>query len=437
MQSPPIHPPHPALESSGSPPSGESRSAPPTLDRQLARLYGESVFGPWLDPAQYMTAGRRQRGRGHWKKRLVIVLLSMLVLAAGVWLTDRGFSRAAEQDRANVAKDVTAFLAEGELERLAQFLAILTPPGKPLQATDPYLDLILQAEAALYRYYDASPARLARIAPYLSATGSAPTRLLARLTVASNAERLASYELLKGLQSTFAKDPELWTLMASVEERRDLAAAHESWQRSFDLGPLWLPHRYQQCGFEARHHHAEAVARITRHMAKVAPDSPWTRLALKLQDAGKPSAELPNNTTPPVAQYHQQLASVLENLRTGGSPASSRQALERALAAVSNEAAFVLDAFDRLMVAKAKDLASEITSFEAWPRGNAIAQAKLDELQLAASAPDTAATAKPTPPSTDSRNTTVSKATSKSKKAGAATKKKAGKAKRRAGRRRS
>lgn len=415
----------------------ETRSSK-TVEQQLARLYGESLFGPWLDPLDAMAAGGSQRKRGRWGKRLGILLLAALIATAGAWLTRRGLTRRAEQERAQVAKDVATFLADGELDRLAQFLAILLPPGQRLEASDPFLDLIVSAEAALYRYQDAAPARLARIAPYLSLDPSQPARFLARLTVASRPERPEARGGLESLLPDFAKDPEYRTLMASVyEQRGDVKAARESWERSAHAGPLWLPHRYLQCAFEARQHDAPAVARVAGHMAKVAPQSPWTRLALQHFShtsplpSGGTSVPLPPS---PVAQYHAELALALGSL-AAHDLGSARQALGRALAAVHDQPSFVLDAFAALLAGKAEDLAMEMTSFEAWPRRNPWAKTKLAELEA------TLATRMHGPaPRTEPQEAAVEPAKAKPRKAGVgkkkAGKKKAGKARKHRSRRR-
>ena len=387
-----------------SPPSQSPPSPPdppearPTIDRRLARLYGESLFGAWLDPVEYMAAGHRERKRGHFGKRLAIVLLAALLVSAGVWLTRRGLARQAEQARAQVAKDVAAFLAEGELDRLAQFLALLSPPAKPLPPSDPYLDLILQAEAALYRYQDASPARLLRLQPHL--TAGAARRLLVRLTVASRGERAAAHDTLAALLPDFAKNPEYRTLMATVQEQRgEVEGARQSWERSFQAGPLWLPHRYLQCAFEARQRNAQALARLLEHMARVAPDSPWTRLAFQhfSSPAAPPAGGAAAKPPSPVGEHHAQLGLALAGWAAGDLRAA-RQALGRALAAVNDQAPFVLDAFDRLLEAKADALASEMTALEAWPRGNRVAQAKLAALQSRSAQPERPPDATAPPP---------------------------------------
>jgi hypothetical protein len=355
-------------------------SPPPPLERQLAKLYGESLFGPWADPLDAMAVGGGARKRGRWGKRLGILLLVALVLAGGGWLTRRGLTRSAAQERAQVAKDVATFLADGELDRLAQFLDILLPPGQPLAPTDPYLDLIVSAEAALYRYQDAAPARLARIERYLREEPSPPARLLASLTVASQPERAAAHATLDSLLPAFGMSPEYRTLTASAHEQRgDIKAARASWERSAQAGPLWLPHRYLQCAFEARQQNAPAVARAALHMATVAPDSPWTRLARAhfAPTTAVPSGASPPKPPSPVAQYYAELAAAFASLATH-ELAAARQALGRALGAVHDQPAFVLDAYVALRAARSEALAAELTSLEAWPRGNAWAKVELE-----------------------------------------------------------
>jgi hypothetical protein len=407
-------PPSSSVGSSSSRPSDlTSKTSVSSLDRQLARLFGESLFGPWLDPSEWMPLSGRARKPGAWIRRIAIAFLAVVVVAGGAWLAGYGFYRHEAQERARVAKDVAAFLAEGELERLAQFLAILSPATDQLQATDPYLDLIVQAEAALYRYHDASPARLERVSRFLAADDGFPRRFVARMTVASLAERSAAYPRLSKLPSSLAADPEIWALLASVEEGRNVVAARRSWERAFEAGPLWLPHRYQQCLFEARQGRTDRVARLVNHMVKVDPDSPWTHLAQSLR-ARSPVSAL-GATAPAVAQHHQQLALVFEGAHPGEVSAARRQALGRALDAVQGGAPFVLDVFDRLMAVHAKDLAAEMTSYEAWPRDNPFAQARLEGLSVTGTmAPTAASTAEPltaTPSSPSVRNSRAAKTT--------------------------
>jgi hypothetical protein len=438
MKPPPIPPPLPKSAPPQARPSDGSRA----VDQQLSRLFGESLFGAWLDPLEPVGGGHRGRKHARWGRRLGVLLVLALVAATGTWLYRRGLVRRAAEERAQVAKDVATFLADGELDRLAQFLAILLPPDKPLQATDPYLDLIVSAESVLYRYQDAAPARLARIEPFLSSDEGHPRRVLARLTVASQPERAEAYRTLLGLSPSFPKDPEYHTLMAMVLERRgDAKAARASWERSAQAGPLWLPHRYQQCAFEVRQRDSTAVSRIVGQMARVAPESAWTRMAYQhfAPGATAPAPTAPAGTAPdatftpkppsPVAQYQAELVKVLQRLGAKDL-ASARLALGRALAATNGQPPFVLDAFAALLDANAADLAMEMTSYDAWPRKSRWADAKLADLEASRAAGERAPTAAPDLPAA-----TPERGHAKVKKSGAA-KKKGGKAKKHRSRRR-
>jgi hypothetical protein len=362
-------PPHPA---SAQPTSHQA------TQRQLDRLFGESLFGAWPESQGAMASGLGRRP-GRRRRRLGVVLLAALT-ASGAWYYRRGGGEQAAQGRGQAAGEVAALLAEGALDKLSASLNRLLPRNKPVTAEDPHLDLIVSAEAALYRYHDAAPERLARIEPFLSHDSGQPARLLARLTVASRPERMAAQATLLNLPPAQAQGSEYHALMAGIhEDRGDMQAAHASWEHSFKAGPQWLPHRYLQCAFEARQRNHAAVAQITEHMVRVTPDSPWTRLAQQH------FADAPSGATPvpiPVAQYFAELAPIFRGL-AGHDLAAIRQAIGRAFDAVNGQAAFVLDAFKSLRDAKADSLAMELTSYETWPRGNTWAKNALANLQIA------------------------------------------------------
>ena len=226
--------------------------------------------------------------------------------------------------------------------------------------------------------------------------------------------------------------------MATAEEqRRDIPSARQSWERSLEAGPLWLPHRYQQAAFEARHRHADHLGRITQHLVRVAPESPWTRLAIK--QFGGPAPPLPATAAPrppsAVAQHHEQLGLVFASL-AAGDPRSARQALERALAAVNNQPPFVLDAFDQLVEARARELALEMATFEAWPRGDRLAQAKLDDLRRNASPPEPPAAVPQAEPAAQAKPGDRQPSAAKKAKPGRTTKKKKAAGKKPGGRKR-
>jgi tetratricopeptide (TPR) repeat protein len=359
------------------------------FDRQLASLFGESVFGPWLDPGQYLGATRTTRRHGAPFRRLALLILVLCAGAAAVWIVRAGLSRRTVEDRELVARNLASFLKEGELDRAAQFLTLLRGANSPLDAHDAHLDLMIRAEATLYRYQDADPERLARIRPYLSSTATAPAsgeRILASLAVASRQERAARLTELESIRPAFDRDPEFHYLLATaLEYKGDVKAARQAWDRAFELGPLWLAHRYEQAWFESRQGKAEAVSKLVGRLTQVAPESAWTRLASE-QFAGarvaKPdgsSAASSVSAIPAVALFHQNLALALAQTRAGD-PLAGRHSLGQAIAAVNGQSPFVFDAFDWLVEAKAMGLARDLTAFEAWPQHSEPAAARVARL---------------------------------------------------------
>lgn len=366
------------------------------FDRQLARLYGDSLFGPWLDPGQYLAATRTTRRHGSPFRRLAILAMVLCIGTAAGWLGRAGLARRGSEEREHVARSLATFLREGELERVAQFLALLRGPNATLDPHDPHLDLIVRAEAAVYRYQDADPARLARIKPFLSSGATGPAsaqRTLASLALASRQERDARLAELESIRSTCDRDPEFYYLLATAfEHKGDVKAAQRAWDRSFDLGPLWLSHRYEHAWFESRQGKPEAVSKLVKNLTGVAPDSAWTRLVSERfgggreAESGVATAAFPAST-PAVAQFHRQFALALADAQSSD-VAATRRLLGQAISAVNGQAAFVFDAFDWLVAAKATGLARDLTAFEAWPPHSELAAERVRRLDQPDSRPD-------------------------------------------------
>ena len=376
---------HPAPDDNQAGNANEERNS--GFDRQLARLFGESLFGPWLDPGQYLDATRTTRRHGTPFRRLALLFSILCVGAATGWIVRAGLVRRTGEARTQVAHSLAAFLREGELDRAAQFLALLRGPNATLDPHDPHLDLIVRGEAALYRYQDADPARLGRIKPYLSsaATGSTSAqRILASLAVASRGERAARLAELETIRAACDRDPEFHYLLATaLEHLGDVKAARQAWDRSSELGPLWLAHRYEQAWFEARQNRHEAVNKLVSSLVRVAPDSAWARLASE-RFGSAPAPDVAGTApsahpAPAVALFHQNFASALARA-LGGDLVAARRSLGQTMTAINDQAPFVLDAFDWLVESKATRLANDLTAFEAWPRRSDLAAARLRRL---------------------------------------------------------
>jgi tetratricopeptide (TPR) repeat protein len=384
---------------------GQARPALPaddgksSFDRQLSSLFGDSLFGPWLDSGQYQGAARTTRRHRSPLRRLSILILIISVGVGATWLVRAGLVRRKVEDRDHVAHSLETFLKEGELDRAAQFLALVHAPNLPIDARDPHLDLIVRGEAALYRYQDADPARLGRIKPYLAEAekrSTPPQRVLASLAVASRQERADRLAEFEPLRQAFDKDPEFHYLLATALERQgDAKAARQAWDRSADLGPLWLGHRYEQAWFESRQKKPELVAKLVASLVHVAPESAWTRLTSECFGVAQPHAptvppaSATAQPTPAVAVFHQHLATALAEARAGDD-FEARRSLSRAIEAINEQAPFIFDTFDWLMEAKASRLARELTGFESWPRHSQLAAARLARLADPVESPSSA-----------------------------------------------
>jgi hypothetical protein len=368
------------------------------LNRQLAQLFGESLFGPWPELDDHSRAVRHQRRPRRWAGGLVALLVACAVVYGTYRMLGKGVTRQVIQEHADVAGEVSTFLAEGDLERTARFAALYRGGKDEIDPRDPHLDLIVRAEAAIYRYHDADPSRLSRIERYLAPDSSAavsPQRILASVAVLPRAERAGRVSQLQKVESSLQKDPEFFYLMATaLDARGDDTAAEAAWDRSADLGPLWLAHRFEQAVFERRRGADETANKIVSRMLRADPDAPWSRLSglsfgvsAPAPSAGAPVA--PPRADPPVLTFQRNLLNAIDLSRSGDLDLS-RKRLESAIDAVHRQAPFVLDAFDALAQAGCIALANELSAAPGFPLDAEIAKNKLRLL-----APEPKAVAKP------------------------------------------
>jgi hypothetical protein len=291
--------------------------------------------------------------------------------------------------RAHYAEELATFLHDGELEPAAEFLQLMHGKRADLDPGDPHLDLMIRVEAAVYRYQDADPARLARIRHYLepsSARQPSPERSVASLTVLSVEERASRWSVFETLRAQMANDPEFSYLLATTLERRgDLEGARAAWGHSADLGPAWLCHRFEQAEFERRRADDAAASRVVTRMIRVDPESPWSRLAstqfalVPVPAASAPELGRAKPLTPPVQVFHAELYRAAEAAR-GSDPEQAKRHLTRAATAVHDQSAFLFDAFDWLLGCELPELARELTDLQGWPADSALARTKLERL---------------------------------------------------------
>jgi tetratricopeptide (TPR) repeat protein len=355
------------------------------VERELATLFGESLFGPWpeLGALPATAPPPRRRRRRTW---LVVALVALLGIVLGINAVIRpGLARRSSDERARYAGELGTFLRDGDLERVSHFIDLVRGEQKERPRASE-LDLIVRAEAAAYRYLDADPARLYRILPELGSAfqpNASSDRVIAALTVLSREERAEHVTALEQLRGKLDKDSELFYLLATaLEQRGDVPAARRAWEESARLGPAWLGHRFEQADFEWRQGGTEAAAKLARRMVQVDPQSAWSALAMATF-GGKPGPEVSGTeagrgaqSPAPVEVYYARLVDGADAAKKGELRRAQR-CLKDAVEAIHGQEPFVLDAFDWLIAVRSEALARELTASTAWPVGSAVARAKV------------------------------------------------------------
>ncbi len=411
---------------------GDAPIADPRVRQQVAQLFGESLFGAWPELERNLLKPRRRRRWRPWFYRIMVVG----VLAFGFWggqrLLQPGLQRQVDDQRGNLATELQSFLSDGDLARAAQFLPLVRDgeaSAKPLATKstdhlgidpkDPHLDLIVGAEATLYRYFDADPERLRRIRPHLEGVGSSsPLRLIARLTILSREERAARLTEIEQLRNDQPNRNELEYLAATaLEFRKEEKGAREAWERSERLGPAWLGHRFEQAWFELHQERQPAAQKVARQILRVDPDSSWSKLAIitfELQSDTQGQSVRGDAAAPIVAPVQVHFEKLLQSIAAGRRSdwALAKELVVAAAAAARDQPPFLYDAFDWLVAEKLPALARQVTLLSAWPSDAPLAAAKSARLAAIASLPaPTAAmvTAAPKVPSKSPSNRSVGK----------------------------
>jgi hypothetical protein len=400
--------PDPPLHAPPSMPPGSGLEAQ-AVQHQLEQLFGGSLVGPWPELEQQLRRAPKVRRRRRW---WLVGLAALLALGVHFGLHPTippALERKTLDRRAHYAEDLATFLHDGELEPAAEFLGLMRGSHADLDPGDPHLDLMIRVEAAIYRYQDADPARLARIRPYLetsSREAPSPERLIASLTVLSCEERASRWSSFEALRAPMANDPEFSYLLATTLERRgDLGAARTAWEHSADLGPVWLSHRFEQAEFERRQGDAAAAARVVTRMMRADPESAWSRLASSefrigpLPAASTQELGRASRVPPPVHVFHAELFRAIEAAKNPDLDRAKRH-VTTAATVVNGQPAFLFDAFDWLLGADFPALARELTNSRGWPADSEMARKKLARLSRTPNAKTTrsASGAPPDPP---------------------------------------
>ena len=366
------------------PPPREDREQ--GVDRQLSILFGESLIGPWPGLAASKEQPGRVARRRAWLWWLAIVPLTVALVLGGRALVASGLEGRRAELRSSYADRLRMSLEDGHIGHAAELVDLLRGQHSSLAPDDPYLDQILRAEAAAYRYFDAKPERLDRIWPYLRDSAATSTaRRVAYLTVLCREERARHLAELERLEVELPRDAEVHYLVATCwEHRGNVAAARKAYRRSEALGPAWSSHRFDQLDFERQQENVRAAAEIAAGMLRSDPNSSWSRFAASLTAVPVPpedaDADVSNS---PVAVFRVKLVQALQ-VASAGEKSQAEELIDAAIAAIQGGAPFMIDAVDYLVAHKSPALARRITRAAEWPADSPIAVAKQQQLAEAA-----------------------------------------------------
>jgi hypothetical protein len=383
-QIPPVSQGHPAIP----PPESKAPSYQKEVESQLTILFGQSLFGNWPELGPSLRPRHRALRKSGWLVRVGILVGLVGIILLGRALVQPGMERVSSGDRAHYAEQLGAFVADGDWEHTAPLVDRVRGENDTLDALDVHRDVLVHAEAALYRYFDADPRRLDRIRSHIQRSTQEPLsvpRRLASLAVLSREERAAHLPELERLRTELPRDTELLYLIATAHASRgETEAAREAFNRSASLGPTWVSQRFEQALFEQRQGKPEAATKVAVQLIHSNADSSWSPLAAAVFNAqSEPvGADAAVAMPSPVQLFNAKLLQAAAAFRNHAA-SEAQQNLKAAVAAVNAQAPFLLDAFDDLLQEKATDLARALTQEPRWPRDSAVAAAKQERLAKA------------------------------------------------------
>ncbi len=348
--------------------------------QQLTRLFGESLVGGW--PELNPIAGQKARIRRprFWTKLGLFAAVTVGVVVLLGRASGPGLVRRDTDDRAHYASELSNFLTDGDLEQSSSFVRLVQGKPLPTGIEDPHRFLIERSQAALYRYYDADPQRVQGILSALSKQASEPQLRVVALTIASRAERAQATAELSELTRRWPRDGQLQFLLATaLESSGEVAAAREAYGRSEDLGPAWLPHRFDQVEFERRQGRTDEVNRLVDGMTRANPESAWSVLAQSVF-RGHQLAQ-PQGSA--VQRAKQALFAAIA-ARQKADPSDAQRNLSEAISLVKSQAPFLIDFAEALLRDGTPQLARWLVDTPDWARTNSPVKAEMEQRVRAA-----------------------------------------------------
>lgn len=350
--------------------------APP--DRQLAALYGESLFGTWEAVAATATGSIALRWLRPAMRRQAFMLLGVLLLLVGGLAAGARsiLQRSDAKELATLADRMQQLTHGGNVEQLAE---LLDDPAVAQDAftgrSGAYHKTWRRADAVLYRYYDGNPARRKRLTE-AALSGPDAFETVTHALLKSAPERTSVIARL-GATTRSTDDPNAALLWAEALARAgNEAEARQVLEAALAREPTHLLLLTALAERFSRLRSGRRAEEALAEMDDIRPHALWTRIG-HLRSAVWMRARLP--AEPPLQPSERALAptrsvaaaerafaaAVVAERR--GSRADAAAAMASVAKAVHNEPTFLIDFADRALNLGAPQLAKVLTDSAPWP----------------------------------------------------------------------
>lgn len=291
----------------------------PSVEDVLALLHGARLLGPWSTPWQDEEPSDRATRKALPLRRFALVVVAGALLGLGILLVRAGRQRQEEREQATLTSELREFLLHGELALAERRVASLcsTPP-RCAQLPPETRALVARAQATLYRWHDADPARLAAIEAMAAPAESVD--LAVKNALLESAERWSAD--INGLEALARNDiagcDALYLVALARARAGNLPAAVAAFRAANERGPAHLPYLALQVQALDDSGLPVSALRVARRMASISDKSPWTKWALSLAGADSPSN--PPGTPDPSPAAEPPVLRMLKALHRGIPP---------------------------------------------------------------------------------------------------------------------
>lgn len=256
----------------------------PDPEIRMRALLGQSLFGERdVSTGVRPAAGFSELAGEISRRRAIIAGIALLTLIGAGGVVRAAVAHRAGEDVSKETETLAHLMETGSVEQVAAAIPRFAALAENSGASAKDRAALARAEATVYRYLDADPARKAKITgTLLDQTLNDDDAVLARALIADDEDNIEKIDTLKAIAARRPKASEPVFLIASAyraagrfkEAQRTMKAAEE-------LEPSHLPHLLAELLFFSERDNKSEALRVYEQMNDVQPTSQFTVQALK------------------------------------------------------------------------------------------------------------------------------------------------------------